>query len=172
MIGIIGRSTSCERASTARHSRYWRTLNDLTAHGQSVTLRVRVSRWRCRNPECATAVFGERLPAVAAPRRQHTHRLDVVVHLVGHALGGRAGARLLARLNMVVSADTVLRVAQPHGLLDDVLEFANVPRPVVAPAANASAASVNTIGVGNLRRNWVMSGTMSSRRSRSGGVRM
>ena len=68
-----------------------------------MTLRVRVSRWRCRNPECATVIFGERLPAVAAPRRQHTHRLGVVVHLVGHALGGRAGERLLARLNMVVS---------------------------------------------------------------------
>jgi transposase len=63
-----GRCPSCRRTSTARHSRYWRTMKDLTAHGQSVTLRVRVSRWRCRNPQCATVIFGERLPAVAAPR--------------------------------------------------------------------------------------------------------
>jgi transposase len=103
---------SCERASTARHSRYWRTLKDLTAHGQSVTLRVRASRWRCRNPECATVILGVRLPAVAAPRHQHTHRLGVVVHPVGHALGGRAGERLLAWLNMVVGADMVLRVVK------------------------------------------------------------
>jgi hypothetical protein len=35
------------------YSRYWRTLKDLAASGGSVTLRVRVSRWRCRNPHCA-----------------------------------------------------------------------------------------------------------------------
>jgi transposase len=121
-----GRCPGCRRTSTARHSRYWRTMKDLTAHGQSVTLRVRVSRWRCRNPQCATVIFGERLPEVAAPRGQHTHRLGVVVHLVGHALGGRAGERLLARLNMVVSADTVLRVVKRGAPPPDVDESLRV----------------------------------------------
>jgi transposase len=41
---------SCGRRSQARHSRYWRTLKDVAAHGQAVTLRVQVSRWRCRKP--------------------------------------------------------------------------------------------------------------------------
>jgi transposase len=93
------------------HSHYWRTLKDkdLPAHGQLVTLRVRVSRWRCRNPRCETAMFADPLPGVSAPRLQHTDRFGAVMHLVGHALGGRGAERLLARLGMGISDDTVLR---------------------------------------------------------------
>src|ERR1700710_1294882 len=35
------RCPSCRHQSVARHSRYWRTIKDLPAHGQAVTLRVR-----------------------------------------------------------------------------------------------------------------------------------
>jgi hypothetical protein len=101
---------SCGRRSDARHSRYWRTLKDLAAQGRSVTLRVRVTRWRCRNRRCETAIFADRLVGVSAPRVHHTQRFGAVVHLVGHALGGRGGERLLARLGMAISDDTILRV--------------------------------------------------------------
>src|SRR3954467_10548846 len=89
------RCPGCRRRSRARHSRYWRTLRDVVAHGRSVTLRVRVSRWRCQHALCETAIFADRLPALAAPHAQHTQRFGAVVHLVGHALGGRAGEPLL-----------------------------------------------------------------------------
>src|SRR4051812_41769060 len=105
-------SARCPRylqPSHTRHSRYWRTLRDVAAHGQFVTLRGQVSRWRGRNLRGDTAIFAHRLPGVAMPRAQHTVRLGTVVHLVGHALGGRAGERLLRRLWMVVSADSVVR---------------------------------------------------------------
>ena len=105
-----GRCPSCSRRSDARHSRYWRTLKDLATQGRSVTLRVRVTRWRCRNRRCATAIFADRLIGVSAPRVHHTQRFGAVVHLVGHALGGRGGERLLARLGMAISDDTILRV--------------------------------------------------------------
>ena len=108
------RCPRCHQPSHTRHSRYWRTLRDVATHGQFVTLRVQVSRWRCRNLRCDTAIFADRLPGVAMPRAQHTERLGTVVHLVGHALGGRAGERLLRRLGMVVSADSVVR-AVTHG---------------------------------------------------------
>src|SRR5712671_3511034 len=72
---------SCRRQSVARHSRYWRTIRDLPAHGQAVTLRVRVARWRCHNARCERAIFADRLAGVAAPRGQHTDRLGVIVHL-------------------------------------------------------------------------------------------
>src|SRR5205085_8622115 len=88
---------------------YRRTLKDVAAHGGRVTLRVQVSRWRCRNTGCTTSIFAERLLGVAAARVQQTIRFGAVVHLVGQALGGRAGERLLARLQMDVSTDTVLR---------------------------------------------------------------
>ncbi|MEP7303887.1 MAG: ISL3 family transposase [Acidobacteriota bacterium] len=100
---------ACGQPSAARHSRYWRSLKDVPAHGRGVTLRVRVSRWRCRNAGCDTAIFSERLLGVAAWHVQQTTRFGGVVHLVGHALGGRAGARLLTRLQMDISIDTILR---------------------------------------------------------------
>ena len=99
----------CGRRSEARHSRYWRTLKDLAAQGRAVTLRVRVSRWRCRNARCETTIFADRLVGVSASRVHHTQRFGAVVHLVGHAVGGRGGERLLARLGMAISDDTILR---------------------------------------------------------------
>jgi len=52
---------SCGAESTARHSRYWRHLQDLPVQGKEVALRLRLSRWRCRNGECEQAIFRERL---------------------------------------------------------------------------------------------------------------
>ena len=89
-----GRCPACRRWSHSRHSRYWRTLKDLAAQGRAVTLRVHVSRWRCGQRRCQTAIFADRLTGVSAPRVHHTHRFGAVGHLVGHALGGRGGERL------------------------------------------------------------------------------
>src|SRR4051812_39936164 len=104
------RCPTCGRSSRGRHSRYWRTLKDLPASGRAVTLRVRVTRWRCRTRRCKTAIFADRLPGVSLSRVQHTQRFGGVVHLVGYALGGRGGERLLDRLGMGVSDDTILRL--------------------------------------------------------------
>jgi zinc-finger of transposase IS204/IS1001/IS1096/IS1165 len=71
------RCPSCRRRSRARHSRYSRTLKDLAAQGESVTLRVHVSRWRCQNPRCDMQVFTERLAGVCAPHARHTGRFAV-----------------------------------------------------------------------------------------------
>ncbi|MEP7305206.1 MAG: ISL3 family transposase [Acidobacteriota bacterium] len=105
-----GRCPACGRRSDVRHSRYWRSLKDLAAQGRSVVLRVHVTRWRCRNGCCAAAIFADRLVGVSAAHVHHTSRCGSVIHLVGHALGGRGGERLLARLGMAVSDDTILRL--------------------------------------------------------------
>jgi hypothetical protein len=104
------RCPRCGRRSDARHSRDWRTLKDLAAQGRAVTLRVRVTRWRCRNRRCETVIFADRLTGVSAAPVHHTQRFGAVMHLVGHALGGLGGERLLARLGMAISDDTILRV--------------------------------------------------------------
>jgi transposase len=125
----LARCLGCRRRSQARHRHYWRTLKDVPAHGQSVTLRIQVSRWRCRNPRCQTAIFTERLPNVAAPRARHTDGRGVVVHLVGHALGGRARARLLVRPSMVISPDTVVRLVKrgaPPAINDEAIRVVGI----------------------------------------------
>jgi transposase len=100
---------SCGTESSARHSRYWRYLQDLPVQGKEVTLRLRLSRWRCRNAECEQAVFRERLGEVVAPWARRTSRVEEILLLIGHRTGGRAAEFLLKRLAMSVSDDTILR---------------------------------------------------------------
>jgi hypothetical protein len=97
----------CGTQSTARHSRYWRQLQDLPVQGKRVALQLRLSRWRCRNRECEQAIFRERLGEVVAPWARRTSRVEEL--LVGHCTGGRAAEFLLKRLAMAVSDDTILR---------------------------------------------------------------
>jgi transposase len=100
---------SCGTKSSARHSRYWRHLQDLPVQGKRVALRLRLSRWRCRNRECEQAIFRERLGEVVAPWARRTSRVEEILLLVGHRTGGRAAEFLLKRLSMAVSDDTILR---------------------------------------------------------------
>jgi transposase len=103
------RCPRCRHVSTTRHSRYVRTLKDLPTSGAAVSLRVRVGRWRCRQPGCAVRFFTGALPGVAEAYGRRTSRAEAVTELIGQALGGRAGERLLGRLGLPVSDDTIVR---------------------------------------------------------------
>jgi transposase len=104
---------ACGRMSGQIHSRYWRQLFDLPAHGRAVRLCVQVHRFRCGNAACPRQIFGERLAAeVAARAARRTARLEGIVHHLGVALGGRPAASLARRLMLPVSKDTLLRVVR------------------------------------------------------------
>ena len=102
----------CFTRSRSRHSRYHRKLQDLPVQGSPVLLDLRVGRWRCGNGRCVRKIFTERIPKLAMPWAQRTNRLHDVVRLIGHGMGGRPGERLLARLGMAVSDDTILRAVK------------------------------------------------------------
>jgi transposase len=74
-----------------------------------VILRLHLGRWRCRNAGCERRIFTERLSKVCASYAQQTKRTGEIIAAVGHALGGRPGQRLMSRLGMQVSADTLIR---------------------------------------------------------------
>jgi hypothetical protein len=100
---------TCGHVSRSRHSAYVRTLKDLPAAGATVSLHIRVGRWRCGTRACARRCFSDRLPGVAEFRGRRTCRVNVVVRLIGYALGGRAGERLAERIGLPISNDTLLR---------------------------------------------------------------
>ena len=100
---------TCRKVSHSRHSRYWRTLKDLPAHGSKVTVKLHVNRWRCRNQSCAVRFFTLPLAGVAQAHARETNRLRDLTLVVGHALGGLPGQRLMSRLSMPTSDDTILR---------------------------------------------------------------
>src|SRR5262245_32838170 len=99
----------CGVRSTARHSNYLRCLKDLPVQGRPVRLMVRVARWRCRNPSCQRRIFCQRLNEVVHRHARETKRFGEILELVGHAMGGRPGERLGARLGLSASDDTLLR---------------------------------------------------------------
>ena len=71
-----------------------------------------VGRFRCQNASCPRKIFCERLPRVARAYSRQTERASEIVRLVGYVAGGLPGQRLLERLSIAVSDDTVLRRIQ------------------------------------------------------------
>jgi transposase len=108
----------CFTPSTAVHSWYRRHPADLPNLGQAVGLEVAVRRFYCRNHACPRQTFAEPLPELLSPRARRTQRLATAQGQVGVACGGEAGARLLQRLAMPTSADTVLRLVRALPLPD------------------------------------------------------
>jgi transposase len=106
---------ACSESHVSYHSRYVRRLRDLPWQGKPVEIHLQTRRFRCRNQECARKVFAERLPALADRRARETARLCEIVGVVGYALGGLPGERLLHRLGIKRSDDTLLRRVKTRG---------------------------------------------------------
>ena len=104
------RCPSCRRVSSRIHSRYRRRIADLPWQGRPVLLSVHVRRLRCINRRCAQRIFAERAEEIVGSHARRTARLRDIQRSVGLVLGGEAGSRLIERLSMPISADTMLRV--------------------------------------------------------------
>ena len=102
----------CHVLTPRVHSRYSRTLADLPWGAYAVRLQLRVRKFFCDNPMCPRQIFTERLLTVAAPWARRTRRLTQLLLAFGLALGGEAGARLVARLGLRLRPDTLLRLVQ------------------------------------------------------------
>jgi transposase len=72
-------------------------------------LKLHVGRWRCRNHRCAVRFFTLPLAGVVEAYARETNRVRDLTLVIGHALGGLPGQRLMSRLNMPTSDDTILR---------------------------------------------------------------
>ncbi len=99
----------CRHQSRSRHGWSYRSLQDLPIQGNEVTVRLQLSRWRCKYRQCRRQTFTDRVPAFAIPYARRTTRGAEIVSLLGHSTGGRPGERLMERLGMSISDDTILR---------------------------------------------------------------
>jgi hypothetical protein len=129
----LGVCPSCGGRSTHRHGWHERHLQDLPAQGASVTLKLRMRRWRCCNKACERQTFVERLPEIVTPFARRTRRAAELLHLFGHGVGGRPGERLLERIGMPTSDDTILgsmhdlcKIVRQAKNLANSLSFKNV----------------------------------------------
>jgi transposase len=108
----------CGVPSASIHSRYWRRLTDLPWGTHAVRIHLMVRKFVCRHPNCTRRIFTERLPKLVAPYARKTPRFIMVLQALGIALGGKAGVRLAARLQLTTSPSTLLRLVRaapmPH----------------------------------------------------------
>ena len=98
----------CQCCSTRIHSRYTRLVADLPWMGCALRLELHTRRFFCLNAHCPRQIFTERLPTVVAPYARRTSRLTDVFTLIGFALGGEAGKRLVMGMGLSTSPDTLL----------------------------------------------------------------
>lgn len=84
----------CQHPSHSLHSRYRREPQDLPCFGEPVRLKLTVSRFRCRNPECRRQTFVERLPNLVAFYARCTRRLAAVLQLTTIESGAETGVRI------------------------------------------------------------------------------
>jgi transposase len=105
-----GHCPVCRYATRRIHSRYERTVADLSWAHLRVTVRLRVRKFFCANSQCHRRIFTERLPQLVVPWARRTQRLAHALEDIGLALGGAAGARLSQQLGLPVSRNTVLRL--------------------------------------------------------------
>ena len=99
----------CGAASTYVHSRYTRRLVDRPLGGRTLTVHLRARRFRCRSETCAKATFADQMPHLATRYSRRTPAAAHMLQVVGLAVGGRAGSRLLGSLGAGAERTTVLR---------------------------------------------------------------
>ncbi len=114
----------CQCRSESIHSRYVRLVADLPWAGWAVRLELHVRRFFCSNKECVRQIFTERLPGVVAPYARRTTRLTALFTLIGFALGGEAGKRLVDGMGVETRPETLLRLVRQQ-------EESQVPTPRV-----------------------------------------
>jgi len=100
----------CATPSSRIHSQYQRQATDLPWGALTLRLILCVRRFRCAVRDCRRRVFTERLPHLLLPYARRTIRAQEIVRAVAFALSGEAGARLIARLRLHLSAATLRRL--------------------------------------------------------------
>lgn len=100
----------CEHVAVKVHSRYTRSLADLSLMEYAVVLRVQVRRFFCSNPACARTTFAEPFADLAVAHARRTSRQARRLSAIAKELGGRPAARESENVQMPVSRHTMLRL--------------------------------------------------------------
>jgi hypothetical protein len=90
------------------HSRYVRSLADVTVGGRPLRIDLSVRRLYCENTTCPKETFAEQVPGLTVRYQRRTPQLQRLVEDVGVVLAGRGGSRMLRILNIRLSRSTVL----------------------------------------------------------------
>jgi len=99
----------CGTAAHRIHSRYQRTVRDLSVQNVQVLLHLHVRKFYCDQPDCPRRIFTERLPQVTSPHGRFTFALRQFLGQLGGEQGGASAARSATLQGMQVTARAILR---------------------------------------------------------------
>ena len=99
----------CGCHNSSVHSRYIRTIQDLSILGEPVVLYVEVRKFFCSNHSCHKKTFAEQPGDEVFRYRRRTCRCERTVARHGVSTSAKSASRLLEYLGIRISASTVLR---------------------------------------------------------------
>src|SRR5579859_2745473 len=107
----------CGTTAHRIHSRYQRTIWDLSVQNVQVLLHLHVRKFYCDQSDCPRRIFSERLPQVTSPHGRFTFALRQFLGQLGQEQGGASAARSAALQGLQVTARAILRFMQTLPLL-------------------------------------------------------
>ena len=99
----------CRTSAHRIHSRYERTVKDLSVQNRQVILRLHVRKFYCDQPTCPRQIFAERLPHVTSSHGRYTFGLRLFLGHLGREHGGASGVHSAKLLGIQVTARAILR---------------------------------------------------------------
>ena len=99
----------CGHVSSQVHSRYLRTIQDLSILGKRVVLHLEVRKFFCHNDDCCRNTFAEQPGNEVFRYRRRTCRCERAVARHGLSVSSNSASRLLAHMGIFVSSSTILR---------------------------------------------------------------
>ncbi len=99
----------CGHASSQVHSRYFRTIQDMSILGERVILHLEVRKFFCHNDDCRRKTFAEQPGNEVFRYRRRTCRCERAVARHGISASSGSASRLLAHMGIFISPSTVLR---------------------------------------------------------------
>ena len=99
----------CGGVSHRVHSRYQRTITDLSILGHPVVITFEARKFFCHNPSCRRKTFAEQPGDEVFRYRRRTRRCEMAVTQHGLKCSSESARKLLSAIGVSISGDTVLR---------------------------------------------------------------
>lgn len=99
----------CGHVSSQVHSRYFRTLQDMSILGERVVLHLEARKFFCHNADCQKKTFAEQPGDEVFRYRRRTCRCERTVARHGISVSSGSASHLLAHMGISISPSTILR---------------------------------------------------------------
>jgi transposase len=108
----------CGQESVSKHATKKREIADTPLRNKAVKLIITAYQWKCENPECVRRVFNDGA-FMAEKYRGRTIELDQLILAVSSEFSSEGASRILKRMGVTVSNDTIDRMIARIEIEDD-----------------------------------------------------